>query len=284
MRYWHPFGLGFATLASVGAAQTGDSITREEALRLPPDQVAERVLGQIARNVTSITRPDYVSPFFPDLPLTQLALATSPVSSPYPGLCQTTVLHIMFFDGLPAAPRERNQPVRAQRLTTEERYRVVGEVVLPYNLSTEDQRRQDSQCAGLYPIIPPGEERLGSRSFFGFRGGLGPQYGVAILQQVVRGVREGNYTDHRCTGHERCRDSSALLRGLSFDELLSVRIDRDPTNPTSYTVVADFLVSGTDDTLVTDEVTVRAELEHPSPRLVQSLGATTIRRVAIIRD
>lgn len=273
-----------ALAAAAPPDQSPPPITRQQAQDLSAQEVAAIVLGQLAARVTSVTRPNYVSPFYPDLPLNQLEFAMIPESSYFAGLCQATVFTVSFFDGFPPAPRQPDQPVRARRVTTDLRYRVIGEVTLPYAASPDERARQDPLCAEQSTVLPPEERTLGHRQFFRFDGELAPQHGVVILQQLLRGVRDGTYTDHRCAGFDRCEDSGALLRSLSLDDLLGIGIEHDPANAGAYRLRASFLETGTTDALVTREVEVVAELEHPQPYGVKSLGPTTIRRVTTIRD
>lgn len=76
-----------------------------------------------------------------------------------------------------------------------------------------------------------------------------------------------------------------MLRALTLDDLLSVRIERAPQSPTLHVVRASFLESGTDGTITVVEVTVEAEVDAGTPpRLVRRLGHATVGRTTIIRD
>lgn len=76
-----------------------------------------------------------------------------------------------------------------------------------------------------------------------------------------------------------------MLRALSLDDLLNIRIERNPQRPTIFTVKASFLVSGTNDTITFDELTVEAELDDATPpRLIRHLGRATVSRTGLIRD
>lgn len=273
-----------AILVSACASRPPPPITAAQANALPPQQLAEIVLRQLAGRVRSVTRPNYDSVLFPGTPLGSLIFATEPISSAFGGLCEASEIAITFFEGLPSPPPGRNAPVRAQSISTETSYKIVGEIELPYALSQEARARQNLRCAAQAPVIAPEENRLGHRQFFHFRGDLWPAQGAAVLQRLLRSVADGRHTDHRCARNFRCPDPTAMIRPLSLDDLLSVEIERDARIPTLYTVTGRFLESGDEGTITTVEVAVEAEFDHPDPRLVRRLGQATVHRSTLIRD
>lgn len=276
-----------AALASPLAAQTPSPppITAEQANALPPDQLAEIVLRQFAGRIRSVTRPNYVSLIMPDLPLQSLVFATGPTSSFYQGLCEASAIYVSFAGRLPFPPPGRNAPVRAQGMSTYTLYKIVGEIDLSQGISAEARERQSPRCAAQAPVIAPEEHRLGFRQFFEFHGDLTAGHGGAILQGMLRGVGDGTHSDYQCARADRCQDATAMLRALSLDDLLSMRIGRAPRDPALYTVTASFLESGTHGTITLIEVTVEAELDESiSPRSVRRLGHATVGRTTIIRD
>lgn len=138
----------FAIVASGCATRSPPPpITAEQANALPPDQLAEIVLRQFAGRIRSVTRPNYVSPFLPGLPLQALAIATAPASSGFQGLCEASVIAVSFADRLPFPPPGRNAPVRAQGISTHILYKVVGEVDVGQGLSQEALAQQNQRCA-----------------------------------------------------------------------------------------------------------------------------------------
>lgn len=281
-------GLAAAVLAILTpgcATRPAPPITAEQANRLPTQQVAEIVLRQFAGRIRSMTRPNYDSLLLPGWPLMNVAFATAPTSSYFPGLCEATVLMVGFGDRMPQPPPGRNGPVRAQSLSTHMVYKIVGEIDLPSGLSWEDRDRQSARCAALEQVLPPEEHRLGHRQFFSFHGELSAAFGAAILQRLLREVRGGTHTDHQCGRTRGCTDATAMLRALSLDDLLGIGIARAPQSPGTYIVTATFLVSGTNDTITTDEVTVEAELDAEAPpRSIRRLGQAMIDRTTLIRD
>jgi hypothetical protein len=273
-----------AILASGCATRPPPPITAAQANALPPRQLAEIVLRQLAGRISSVTRPNYESLLLPGLPLQTLIFAMTPRSSAFSGLCEASVIAVSFADRLPFPPPGRNAPVRAQDITTSTLYKIVGEIDLVEGLTPDAQERQTLQCAAQQPVIAPEENRLGFRQFFSFRGDLWVGHGAAILQRLLRGVRDGTHTDHQCVPRARCQDAGAMLRALSLDDLLSVRIERAPQSPTLHIVSASFLESGTEGTITFVEVTVEAEVADTQPRRIQRLGHATVGRTTLIRD
>jgi len=260
-------------------------VTVAQANSLPPQQLAELVLRQFAGRIRDVTRPNYDSPFFPDLPLQSLAFGTVPRSSYFQGLCEATVIDVSFFNGWPSPPPGRNGPVRAQSLSTRTVYKVIGEIELSYALSAEARERQSERCAGQDSVIAPALRRLGHRQFFSFHGDLNVAFGAAILQRLLREARAGTHANHICDGGTGCSDATGTLRALSLDDLLNISIERNRQNPEIYTVTATFLVSGTDDMVTSDTVSIEAELDSPErPRSIQRLGRATVSRASMIRD
>jgi hypothetical protein len=274
-----------AILASGCATRPPPPITAEQANALPPQQLAEIVLRQLAGRIRSVTRPNYESLLMPGIPLRTLVFATTPRSSAFQGLCEASVIAVSFTERLPFPPPGRNAPVRAQDITTGILFKVVGEIHLVGGLTVEARERQDLHCAAQVPVIAPEENRLGYRQFFSFHGDLWAGHGAAILQGLLRGVADGTHTDHVCVPRARCQDAGAMLRALSLDDLLSIRVERAPQSPTLHTVSASFLESGTEGTITFVEVTVEAEVDAGTPpRLIRRLGHATVGRTTMIRD
>ncbi|MEA3018269.1 MAG: hypothetical protein QOI38_2991 [Sphingomonadales bacterium] len=281
-------GSGLLLALALAACASGNRepppLTLQQARTLPPEELADIALRQMARQVRHVTRPDYDLQPVQGLPLTSLVLATAPRSGPSVGLCEATIITISFHDGPEPLRRDGDQPVRARAISTGLLYKVIGEVALPRWAEPAEIARQQSVCAALHPVIAAGTRNVGERSFFRFDGDLGPRYGIGIFQRMLAELREGRYADHRCVGYHACTDSAALLRALSFDDLLQLSLVRDPLDPTRYSATGSFRVSGEGNLLVTDEVTVEAFLEHPYPRTIQRLGATRVERLSLIRD
>lgn len=268
-----------AILASGCATRPPPPITRDQANALPPQQLAEIALRQFAGRIRTVTRPNYTPPSMVGMPLQGLTFATAPTSSGFQGLCEASVIGVTFSANLPYPPVGRTAPVRAQNIYTRTAYKIVDEIEWPRAISPEGRERQNRRCAALEHVIEPEQRQLGHRRFFQFDGDLAVAHGAAILQGLLRGVRDGTHTDHRCDGP--CPDPAAILRALSLDDLLALAVRRNPTDPRLYTVTATFLESGTADTISMVYLTVEAELDHP---LVRRFGQATVSRNAIIRD
>lgn len=263
---------------ALAAATPSEPITREQALTLEPGQIAELVLRQFADQVESVTRPNYESQIIPGLPLATLHLATRPSSTRFAGLCQASVITVLFPIGSPPT-LERNLPVRADSLHIATVYKVIGDISLR---GVSSRPEQGAECAQLRGVIPPEDRLLGYRQFFRFSGPLGAPHAVAVLQQLVRSVRDGSNTDHRCIGYDSCTDSGEIIRALDMDALLDLQAEAITGETSQFAIRASFLVSGNDSGLTTNEVTVHAQFApaYGSFRLFE----TTVQRVGLIRD
>lgn len=279
-----PIGIAALAAAAVAAAaEPPPPLTIEDARTLPADVLTEIAVRQIAGEVRSVTRPTYVSPRVADQPLHHLEFALPARSSHYTGLCQATVVLIEFFDQFGAGASERDRSVRARDVTTEVRYKVIGEVAPQHVSPAPELQRQQPRCREERQVIPPEDRTLGHRAFFRFRGDLGVAYSVAILQRLLRTARDGTYVDHGCVGWQRCADSGELLRTLSFDDLRSIDVARDAADRNRYWLNASFLVSGDDSSIVSNEVRVDVEMAG-YPLAIERLGWTSISRSALVRD
>ncbi|HEY0014532.1 MAG TPA: hypothetical protein VGB79_16950 [Allosphingosinicella sp.] len=282
MRIW------IALLAALGAqapARAADppALTIEQARSLPLDDLVDIVMRQLGANIREVTRPNYDSPLEPGLPLNHLTFATAPHSSGFGGLCAATAIHVSFYDG--SAPHEpgRNVPRRARAIQTVERYKVIGDVELSYNLGAERRPQQEAQCARLVQVIPPGDEHIAQRAFFTFDGELRPAVAAHVLQRLLRDTRSGVHTDHGCgQSVERCTDPAAWLRALSLDDLLSVRVER-LSDADRYKIIGTFRIGGSGNALTMDTVTVEATYRGDRAAVTQ-LGPVTIGRGTLIRD
>lgn len=282
-----PIGiLALATAAAVAVPSPTEPVpglTVEDARTLPPETLADIALRQIADQVRIVTRPTYDSPFVPGERLSSLEFALPARSSSYAGLCEATVLRVSFFDPYSARTERGDIPVRARDVTTDVRYKVIGEVSPSYASPFEARQRQEPRCREERQILWPENRTLGHRHFFTSEGDLGAAHSVAVLQRLVREVRENRYSDHGCVGWQACADSGELLRTLSFDDLRHINVVRDPTDPSRYNVKASFLVAGTHDTIISNELDVEVVMGG-YPLAIERLGPTHIRRSWLIRD
>jgi hypothetical protein len=242
--------LSLVALAAPAHAQNGPSpITREQAMTLPPDQLADIVLRQLGTRVTSVTRPQ----FNPDTgmqmagALQHLEFATAPHATDVVGLCAANRIEIGFE---PPATPEANRagtPVRAGTVRAAEVFKVVGEIE-PYAEVSEDRAaEEDRRCAAAGPVIPADYNDHERAPFFEYSGAIDRVTALLVVQRAIVDAREGRYSDIRCDlARAECRNPSALLGSLDLANLtfLNSGSGRPDGERVHFPIIATFLISG----------------------------------------
>ena len=196
-------------------------VTRDQAMRLPPDELARRVLGQYGQQVTSVTRPN----FGPDSDmrmvgaLQDLTFATAPRPAEMAGLCVADRIDISFeHDGAnEAATAVRPRQIRAERV-----YKVIGEITQRVTIEETRQAEERRRCAQAGSVIDANYSDRGRAHFFHFSGSDTPFTALLVLQRAIGEARAGRYRDIRCAGD--AAQCVSQLGALDLATLSSVSI------------------------------------------------------------
>jgi hypothetical protein len=240
--------------ASPLAAQTRSPppVTRDQAMTLPPDALAEIVLRQLGARVTSVTRPNFnrdTTGMEMVSALQHLEFATAPHATNVVGLCAATLIQVDF-ERPPARPgiddNRADTPVRASSARAAEVYKVVDEIEPHAEVSEARQAEENRRCAGAGPVIPANYSDREQAGFFNYEGALAPATALLALRRAIGEARAGRYRDIGCPPPAaECRDPAALLGGLDLASLGFVHVsqrgignDRD-----RYRISASFLIS-----------------------------------------
>jgi hypothetical protein len=241
-----------AASASPLAAQAPPPVTRDQAMALPPGELADIVLRQLGSRVTSMTRPN----FSPDADmrmvsaLQDLTFATAPRATATVGLCVADRIDVAFEPPAPRPGTDANRaetPVRARSVRAMQVYKVVGELEPYAEVSEARQVEEEARCAGAGPVIPADYNDHARTSFFAFGGGGDAVTALLVLQQAIGEARAGRYRDISCAAPApECRDPSALLGRLGLATLMSVTMTRvgGVEDPDRHRIGASFLISG----------------------------------------
>ena len=236
------------------AAQTRSPppVTRDQAMTLPPDELAEIVLRQLGARVTSVTRPNFsrdTSDMEMVSALQDLTFATAPHATNVVGICAANLIDV-HFELPPARPGIDNNradtPVRATGLRAAEVYKVVGEIEPYAEVSEARQAEENRRCAEAGPVIDPNYGDREQPGFFHYQGEITHVTALLTLQRAIGEARAGRYRDIRCPPQSaECRDPAALLGGLDLARLGFVHVspagvgdDRD-----RYRIAASFRIS-----------------------------------------
>ena len=278
---------GLAALAPPAFAQTAPPVTREQAMTLPPDQLADIVLRQLGARVTSVTRPNFNpnSGLQMASALQHLEFATAPRATDVIGLCAANLIEVEFE---PPAPRPgvnsnvAETPVRARTLRAEQVFRVIGEIE-PYAEVSEDRAAdEDRRCAASGPVIPADYNDHARAPFFRYSGGIDRVTALLVLQRAIGEARDGTYRDIGCGGPAAaCRNPSQVLGSLDLANLTFVNSGAAGVgNRTRHRIGASFLISGDAVTREYWIVAIEADLSSPTGLAdsIRSLGRTEISR------
>lgn len=228
-----------AALIALGAipALATEPLTksRAEILALPPAEVADALLGNIAPRFDTMAADEEDNHTY----LRLVSLATAPEGTGLAGLCRAKVLQVALARG-----RDFNDPPTVWSFNTHDVYKVVGEVDGPLGPLDPTEGEQARLCADAGPVVVAYSRGGQGARFFHYSGYGEPWIGVAALQGLIREAREGDYRRIECTPRELndCRDPRAELGALDLRDLRSIDVVQpDPEQP-NFRVRASFVV------------------------------------------
>jgi hypothetical protein len=282
-----------ALFVASAAAQTGPPpLTQEQALTLPPAELADIVFRQIGARMRSANRPTLSGPPNPDGIPHIMSFATAPHATDVLGLCAATVVEVDFEPApATAAAPSQGTPVRARSFRASEVYKVIGEIEPYAEVSEADQVRENRRCAEAGPVIPPSLGDRARPAFFGFEGAVSPMMALLVLQRAIGGARAGSYRDIGCsslTGEPRpsaeCRDPRALLGGLDLVDLIGVQISPADVSGNRHLIRASFLIRADANSDVYWSLSLEAEITDivAGPEAIGRLGRAEIVRREIV--
>jgi hypothetical protein len=280
----------FVASASPLAAQTRSppAVTRDQAMTLPPGELAEIVLRQLGARVTSVTRPNF-SRDTSDMEmvgaLQDLTFATAPHATNVVGLCAANLIQVEF-ERPPAPPFTDNNradtPVRASELRAAQVYKVVGEIEPYAEVSEARQAEENRRCVEAGPVIAPNYSDREQADFFHYDGAMAPATALLALQRAIGEARAGRYRDIGCPPRTtECRDPAALLGGLDLAKLSSVRVSYGGIGDDHYRISANFRISAhnRDYWMFEMEADISERGGYPDP--IRRLGRSRFSRLTI---
>lgn len=250
--------------ASPALPQAGPApITRDEAMTLPPAELAERVLRQLGAQVQTMTRPNFAAASDMRMvsALQDLTFATAPRATDIVGLCAADRIDVNF-ERNPADPNESETPVRVRRIRAAQVYKVVGDIEPYAEVSEERQAEEERRCAGAGPVVRADYDDGGRAHFFRFEGADGPATALLVLQRAIGEARAERYRQIRCVAG--VADCTAQLGSLDLGRLSHLEIgpigvggDRSLRR-----VAATFLIDGDAHSEVYRTVEIEAEIDE----------------------
>lgn len=231
--------LTLALAMPAAAQEPAPYLTREQALTLPRNEIAEIVFRQLATRMQGMSRPNFTGVFPGPAPagLDSLVFATRPRATHVAGLCEATRIEVEFHDGDGEGAR------RATDLSTRSVYKVIGDLELGGERSEEEQRRLEAACARAGPVIADGTGDFGTLTFFAFRGDHHPSAALTALQRAIGGARAGIYRDVACEP-TNCAEILGQLGALDLSRLVEVNVERLEQGDARYRIEARFLIEG----------------------------------------
>lgn len=242
-------------LTSPAAAQTGPPppVTLDQAMTLPPNELADIVLRQLGARVTIVERPNFgpSSDMRMVSALQHLILATAPRATNRAGLCVANLIQVDF-DRPPARPGVDNNradtPVRVREMRAMPVYKVVGTIGPAAEMNEARRAAEDRRCADTGPVVYPNYSDREGATFFHYDGGIAPVTALLALQRAIDEARAGRYRDIAVSCHSdavACRDPAALLGSLDLANLGHVQVAatgvRDEMD--RYRIQASFLIN-----------------------------------------
>lgn len=281
-----------AALAVPAMAQTPTlpAVTRDQAMTLPPNELAEIVLRQLGARVTSVTRPNFAPSSDMRMvgALQDLTFATAPQASDVAGLCAANVIRVRF--ERPGVGNNRDEtPVRALEVTAEQVYKVIGENE-PFDAVSETRRaEEDRRCAEAGPVIQANYSDRGRPLFFGFEGALPPATALLALRRAIGEARAGHYREISCAAEApECRDPTALLGSLDLARLGRVNVTYAGLGDDfyKYRIEASFLIHADEHEERYWIFTMEAEIDQLSIRAdpIRRLGPSRFGRTWTIEN
>ncbi|HEX8193977.1 MAG TPA: hypothetical protein VF552_13860 [Allosphingosinicella sp.] len=208
--------------------RTPTLLTREEALSLPANVLARRLLGATGAIYTEIERPVAPDPLPMGPPgLNSLTFAGAPRWSGYAGICVADVVTVGFQPVGPTVADAR-QSVQVDSLVTEQRFRIVGDTSGGDRADGSDRERQRRLCDNAGPVLALDRD---SRRFFSVRGARGgahdASYVARIVQQVLTKVATGELAPS-CSGAGDCAGSRVAIARFDVTRIATATVDRCP--------------------------------------------------------
>jgi hypothetical protein len=242
--------VAFLTPAAAQTEAAPPPVTRDEAMTLPPDELAQIALRQLGARVTNVTRPNFGASSDARIvsALSHLMFATAPHATDVVGICTANLIEVSF-ERPPTRPGVDNNraetPVQAREALAMQVYKAVGEIEPFAEVSEMRQAEEERRCAEAGPVIGADLDDRARADFFHFEGSVAPVTALLALQRAIGEARAGRYRDIRCTANAtECRNPAALLGSLDLANLGYVQVaptgvgaDRD-----RYRIEASFLI------------------------------------------
>lgn len=265
---------------ALAQATSAPTITRDRAMTLSPDELAQLVLGQIGSQVRAVTRPNFApgSGMRMDSALQGLTFATAPRPTRTAGLCVADRIDVSFeHDGA----NESATAVRPREIRAAQVYKVIGEIAPLAEVEETRQAEEIRRCAQAGPVIEANYNDRGRAHFFHFAGSDNPFTALLVLQRVIGEARAGRYRDIRCAAAECVSQLGALdLATLSSVSIgpLGMGGDRHLRR-----VSGQFLIEGDSDYRRYWTLEIEAEFGMPGgqPDAIVRIGRTDISETAI---
>ena len=237
----------FLAAAAALASQSprdAPTLTRREALTLPADVLARRLLGEVGALYSEVERPVAPDP----LPMGQdglraLTFATTPEWSGYPGICIADVVTIGF-QSVGERVGDARQPVQVNSLAVGQRFRIVSDAREASSPDGPDEDVQRRLCDGAGPVLAPDRD---SRRFFMVRGIWGgsrdASFIAGIVQQALDEVARGELAP-TCPVEGDCAGHRLAIGQFDVTRIARASVDRCPDNLAEVCVWADMIEPG----------------------------------------
>ena len=240
-------------LPAGGAAAEKQTVTRLEARTLPPEQLAERLLGAAGKLYPEVERPSaqaegFFAPQYPQL--LYLRFASKPRFTGYEGLCEVDSIYIELEarDGEPAAT---NSDVGVRSISTTRAFRFVGSQSAGRQGSDVNRKREEERCRTSGPVFSDAKPS-GSVFFFGeneYYSGLEAVHAMfAVRAMHIAQVRslaappipvlcENDPAEPKTP---LCSDAGATLRQLQTGDIAFAELRRCEDVATTYCTTLTF--------------------------------------------
>ena len=268
-----------AVLAAPAHAQTAPPVSRDQAMTLPPDQLADIVLRQLGARVTSVTRPQFNADTGMQMAsaLQHLEFATAPHATDVVGLCAANLFQVEFEPPINAEMNRAATPVRARSVRAVEVFKVVGEIEPYAEVSQSRAEEENRRCEGAGPVIPADYNDHARAPFFEYSGGIDRVTALLVLQRAIGEARDGTYRNIGCA----CSNPAQVLGSLDLANVTA--LDAGPvsvTDRTRYRIGASVLISGTSSAREYWRVAIEVVLSERSGLVdsIRGLGRTNIDR------
>ena len=299
MRQW----VSATPLVLISLAANADSVpqpsvqtlTREQALSLPPTDLARIALQSVARKYVEVARPTFSGMAGPNAALAGLEFATVPESAGNPGLCKATVLSVYFDPISDQKVYDRKTPVEASSVSTETVFKVVGDTSpLPDDWNDKYDLFLRQKCAEAGRVLPAETANLGEVGFFHLKEGRENDSWLAAraLQLAITNTFSAD-TKINCVDSipkrsppKECKDTLALLRSLKLLDLTEVNFKPCPNQLDRFCIDGEFLRSAFGNARLYWEVSIQAQVRDPeySSHDITHVDAITIGEGGSIYD